>query len=141
MRGETMITYDEALTTARYYRSDITQVLEYENAYVFTDLLADVLVYPDTFVKVVDLDDICRMQQVHDGCFKTFDEVPKQALTLTVSMLMKAKYHFCMVPAPTKAKAAKRMLTGEISEECPCTILRTQPGSILYLDADSSSLL
>lgn len=92
-------------------------------------------------VKVVDLDDICRMQQVHDGCFKTFDDVPKQALTLTVSMLMKAKYHFCMVPAPTKAKAAARMLNGEISEECPCTILRTQPGSILYLDGDSSSLL
>lgn len=92
-------------------------------------------------VKVVDLDDICRMQQVHDGCFKTIDEVPKQAITLTVSMLMKANYHFCMVPAPTKAKAVKRMLTGEISEECPCTILRTQPGSILYLDADSSALL
>lgn len=92
-------------------------------------------------VKVVDLDDICRMQQVHDGCFKSFDEVPKQALTLTVSMLMKARYHFCMVPAPTKAQAVKRMLTGEISEECPCTILRTQPGSILYLDKDSSSLL
>lgn len=92
-------------------------------------------------VKVVELDDTCRMQQVHDGCFAAFDEVPKYALTLTVPRLMRAKYHFCIVPAPTKAQAAKRMLTGEISEECPCTILRTQPGSILYLDADSSSLL
>lgn len=92
-------------------------------------------------VKIVDLDDVCRMQQVHDGCFKSFDEVPKQALTLTVPMLMKAKYHFCMVPAATKAKAVKRMLEGSISEDFPCTVLRTKPGSILYLDADSSSLL
>jgi glucosamine-6-phosphate deaminase len=92
-------------------------------------------------VKVVELDDTCRMQQVHDGCFAAFDEVPKYALTLTVPRLMRAKYHFCIVPAPTKAQAAKRMLTGEISEEYPCTILRTQPGSVLYLDADSSALL
>ena len=92
-------------------------------------------------VKVVKLDDVCRMQQVHDGCFATFDDVPKEALTLTIPMLMKAQYHFCMVPAPTKAKAVKRMLEGNVSEECPCTILRTKEGSILYLDADSSALL
>lgn len=92
-------------------------------------------------VKIVDLDDVCRMQQVHDGCFKTFDDVPKQALTLTVSRLMNARYHFCVVPAPTKAEAAKKMLEGEIAEACPCTILRRQPGAKLYLDKDSSALL
>ncbi len=92
-------------------------------------------------VKVVDLDDVCRMQQVHDGCFAAFDDVPAQALTLTVPRLMRAQYHFCMVPAPTKAAAAYRMLTGDISEECPCTILREQPNAVLYLDADSSRLL
>ncbi len=92
-------------------------------------------------VKVVELDDVCRMQQVHDGCFEKIEDVPKEALTLTIPMLMKAQYHFCMVPAITKANAVKRMLTGDIKEDCPCTILRTKPGSILYLDSDSSSLL
>ena len=92
-------------------------------------------------VKIVELDDTCRMQQVHDGCFKAFDEVPTHALTLTVPRLMRAKYHFCVVPAPTKAAAAKRMLSGSIAEECPCTILRTRPDAILYLDRDSSALL
>ncbi len=92
-------------------------------------------------VKVVELDDTCRMQQVHDGCFDTFDAVPTHALTLTVPRLMRATYHFCMVPAPTKAPAVKRMLTGEISEDCPCTILRRQPHATLYLDGDSSALL
>lgn len=92
-------------------------------------------------VKIVELDDVCRMQQVHDGCFAALNEVPTHALTLTVPRLMRASYQFCMVPSATKAPAAKRMLTGSISEECPCTILRRQPNAILYLDKDSSALL
>ena len=92
-------------------------------------------------VKIVGLDDICRMQQVHDGCFAEISNVPTHAVTLTVPRLMKAKYHFCMVPAATKAKAVKRMLEGKIEEACPCTILREKELSTLYLDKDSSSLL
>lgn len=92
-------------------------------------------------VKVVKLDEICRMQQVHDGCFAAIDDVPTHALSLTVPTLMKPKYRFCMVPAPTKANAVKAMLNDSIDEHCPCTILRRSPGSILYLDADSSALL
>ena len=92
-------------------------------------------------VKVVKLDEVCRMQQVHDGCFQSIDEVPTHALSLTVPALMAAKYRFCVVPAPTKANAAKAMLNDAIDEHCPCTILRMTPGSILYLDADSSALL
>ena len=69
------------------------------------------------------------------------DEVPTHALSLTVPALMAAKYRFCVVPAPTKANAAKAMLNDAIDEHCPCTILRRTPGSILYLDADSSALL
>ena len=92
-------------------------------------------------MKPVKLDDVCRMQQVHDGCFQSIDEVPTHALSLTVPALMAAKYRFCVVPAPTKANAAKAMLNDAIDEHCPCTILRRTPGSILYLDADSSALL
>ncbi len=112
-----------------------------ENGHIAFNDPAFALFHDPKDVKVVELDDICRMQQVHDGCFKTINDVPKEALTLTIPMLMKAEHHFCMVPAPTKAKAVKRMLEGEISEECPCTILRTKKGSVLYLDSDSSSLL
>lgn len=92
-------------------------------------------------VKIVKLDEVCRMQQVHDGCFRSIDEVPTHALSLTVPALMAAKYRFCVVPAPTKANAAKAMLNDAIDEHCPCTILRRTSGSILYLDADSSALL
>ncbi len=92
-------------------------------------------------VKVVPLDEVCRQQQVNDGCFKSIDEVPKNALTLTCPTLVKAPYLFCIVPAKTKANAVKRTLQGEINEECPATILRKQPCATLYLDGDSSALL
>lgn len=92
-------------------------------------------------VKPVSLDEVCRMQQVNDGCFASIDEVPKWALTLTVPALMNATYNFCVVPASTKANAVKRTVEGEINEECPATILRQKDNAILYCDADSSALL
>lgn len=95
---------------------------------------------PET-VKIVKLEEVCRMQQVHDGCFAALEEVPTHAMTLTVPALMRAKYRFCVVPGPTKAKAVRAMLYDGIDERCPCTILRRTPGSTLYLDADSSALL
>ncbi len=92
-------------------------------------------------VKVVRLDEVCRMQQVHDRCFARIDDVPTHALTLTVPTLTAPQYRFCVVPAPTKAEATRAMLNDPINERCPCTILRRTPGSFLYLDADSSALL
>ncbi|MBR2988372.1 MAG: glucosamine-6-phosphate deaminase [Clostridia bacterium] len=92
-------------------------------------------------VKPVKLDEVCRNQQVNDGCFKSIDEVPTHALTLTCPTLVSAPHLFCIVPAPTKASAVKRTLTGSIDESCPASILRTRDGAILYLDKDSSSLL
>jgi glucosamine-6-phosphate deaminase len=92
-------------------------------------------------VKIVGLDDICRNQQVHDGCFAKVEDVPTHAMTLTVPRLSRATYHFCVVPASTKANAVFRMLNGDINEECPATILRTIPKSVLYLDPDSSAIL
>ena len=92
-------------------------------------------------VKVVGLDEVCRMQQVHDGCFEKLDDVPEFALTLTIPTLMAAEYNFCVVPAASKAEAVKRTVHGEISEECPATIMRRKKNCIMYCDKDSSSLL
>ena len=92
-------------------------------------------------VKPVALDDICRNQQVHDGCFAHIDEVPKTAITLTVPTLFAGKHLFCIVPAKTKALAVCTTLTDGISERCPATILRRHPSAVLYLDGDSSALL
>ena len=92
-------------------------------------------------IKPVELDDICRMQQVHDKCFPTLEDVPKYALTLTVPTLMSASYLVCTVPGPTKAAAVKAMLTGPISETCPATILRHHKNAVMFLDQDSAEQL
>lgn len=93
------------------------------------------------WVKAVALDGICRQQQVNDGCFKSIDDVPTHAMTLTVPTLVKAPYLFCIVPAKTKAKAVYETLNGSIDEHCPATVLRLHDNAKLYLDNESSKLL
>ena len=92
-------------------------------------------------VKPVPLDEVCRNQQVNDGCFATIDDVPKTAITLTVPTLFAGDHLFCIVPAKTKANAVRDTLCGEIGEHCPATILRRHASAVLYLDSDSSALL
>ena len=92
-------------------------------------------------VKPVKLDEVCRQQQVNDGCFKTIDDVPKYAMTVTIPGLLAAKYNFCVVPAATKANAVKNTVYGEIGEWCPATSLRNKDNAILYCDSDSAKYL
>lgn len=92
-------------------------------------------------VKVVELDQKCRQQQVNDGCFRVIDEVPTHALTLTIPALMSCDCVFCIVPSKTKAEAVYNTIKGEVNEKCPASILKTHKNAILYLDADSGSLV
>lgn len=92
-------------------------------------------------VKPVRLDEVCRQQQVNDGCFASIEKVPTHAMTLTVPTLVKAPYLFCIVPASTKARAVYETLNGSIDEHCPASILRTHDNAKLYLDNESSKLL
>ena len=92
-------------------------------------------------VKVVDLDETCRMQQVNDGCFASIDKVPIHALTLTVPALMSGRYLFCMVPAKTKAWAVYHTIKDLVSETIPATCLRTHGNAVLYTDVESAGML
>lgn len=89
-------------------------------------------------IKIVELDDVCRLQQVHDGCFPDFDSVPKYALSLTIPTLMSAKHLICTVPASTKVEAVYRTLNWEITEKCPATIMRKHSDARMYLDVNSA---
>jgi len=92
-------------------------------------------------IKKVELDEVCRQQQVNDGCFKKLDDVPKYALTLTVPTLFNADYLFCTVPAPTKADAVYKTVNNDINEQLPATIMRKHNNAIMYCDKDSGSKL
>lgn len=89
-------------------------------------------------VKIVALDDICRRQQVDDGCFPGISEVPERAVTLTIPRLLAADRLFCVVPGPQKREAVRRALHDPVGEACPGTALRTHPDCTLYLDAGSN---
>lgn len=98
--------------------------------------------FKDTrLVKLVKLDEACRMQQVGEGAFATLELVPRFAYTLTVPALCGAKRMACVVPEKRKAVAVRDALLGPIETRCPASILREQAHATLYLDADSASLL
>ncbi|HBY62235.1 MAG TPA: glucosamine-6-phosphate deaminase [Solibacterales bacterium] len=92
-------------------------------------------------VKVVDLDLVCREQQVHDGAFASLADVPMKALTVSVRRIMQVPRLVVVVPGPRKAAAIRAALEGPITTECPASILRTHPNAALFLDRDSASLL
>jgi glucosamine-6-phosphate deaminase len=92
-------------------------------------------------VKPVRLDHACRVQQVHDGCFSSIDDVPTHAYTLTIPALLAAPTVSLCVPGPRKAEAVRATLRDPISEACPATALRRHPGAVLHLDPDSAALV
>jgi glucosamine-6-phosphate deaminase len=85
-------------------------------------------------VKVVELDEACRIQQVNDGCFPSLEKVPSKAITLTVPALMKGHHLFCVVLGDKKSEAVKNTLTGPISSSCPASILTTHPNCKFYFN-------
>lgn len=90
------------------------------------------------WVKVVKLADASRRQQVGEGHFRTMDQVPTHAITLTIPALLAAKRVLAIVPEARKADAVDRALRGPISEACPGSILRHAPHAHLFLDSDSA---
>lgn len=93
------------------------------------------------FMKVVTLDEVCRNQQVNDGCFESLSHVPKNAFTLTIPAILSATYIYCMVPGKTKAEAVKATLFEPISEVCPASVLRKHDCAKLYIDVDSAAMI
>jgi glucosamine-6-phosphate deaminase len=95
---------------------------------------------PDA-MKVVTLDAACREQQLAEGWFEKFEDVPKRALTLTIPTMLKVPKLIVSVPGKRKAQSVRRTLEDPISTDCPATILRAHPDVTIYLDEESASAL
>lgn len=93
------------------------------------------------WVKLVTLDEACKMQQIGEGWFPTMEDVPIQALTVTIPAILNSKTISCVVPDERKAQAVYNTLYHSISTECPATILRKHPDIRLFLDKGSASKL
>ncbi|MCI8576370.1 MAG: glucosamine-6-phosphate deaminase [Lachnospiraceae bacterium] len=130
--------YEKLLKT---YSPDLIFLGIGENGHLaFNDPAAADFDDPET-IKVVELEDVCRQQQVNDGCFACFEDVPRKAVTMTMSFIQSVPQVICCVPAGRKANAVKNALYGPVSVACPASILRRHPAAELYLDADSASLI
>jgi glucosamine-6-phosphate deaminase len=92
-------------------------------------------------VRAVDLDDVCRMQQVHDGAFAHLDDVPRAALSLTVPLILRIPRALIFVSGEKKAMAVKAALGGPLSETCPASALRQHPNANMFLDQAAAARL
>jgi glucosamine-6-phosphate deaminase len=90
---------------------------------------------------IVNLDEVCRQQQVGEGWFPDLAAVPRQAISISIHQLMKAKEIISVVPDLRKARAVAACLDGAVSPDAPASVLRLHPNAWLYLDNDSASLL
>ena len=91
------------------------------------------------WVKLVELDEACRKQQLGEGWFPTLEDVPKEALTLTIPAILRCKAISCVVPDQRKAEAVYQALYADISTRCPASILRTHPEVVMFLDEAAAS--
>lgn len=93
------------------------------------------------WVKPVEIDDTSRHQQVRDGAFDRFEDVPRIALTVTMSTIRACRAISLVVPGPQKARAVAATLDGPITAACPASVLRGHSDAVLFVDKDAASLI
>lgn len=92
-------------------------------------------------VKIVQLTQATRQQQVDGSSFANLETVPQYAYTLTIPTICSAQKILCLAPGKHKAEVVNQMLQGSINVDCPASILRKQKQATLFLDRDSASLI
>jgi len=84
---------------------------------------------------VVKLSDQTR--EANARFFESPDRVPTHAITMGVGTILKAKMILLVVKGADKADIVHRALTGEITTECPASLLQTHPHLVVLLDAEA----
>jgi glucosamine-6-phosphate deaminase len=90
---------------------------------------------------VVQLDERCRRQQLGEGWFETLEQVPAQAISMSIRQILKSKRLVVTVPDRRKAEAVKNALEGPVTPDCPASILREHPNCSMFLDEPAGALL
>lgn len=94
----------------------------------------------ESYITVV-LDEACRRQQLGEGWFKNLNEVPDQAISMSIRQILKSKAIICTVPDSRKAEAVKKVIEGKVTPDVPASILQKHPLTMLYLDENAAALL
>jgi glucosamine-6-phosphate deaminase len=125
----------------RAYPADMVALGWGENGHIAFNDPPYALFDDPVWVKVIELAEASRRQQVGEGHFASLAEVPTHAITLTIPALLAPKQILCIVPEARKAEAVRACLTEPISEDRPGSILRRVGHARLYLDVESAAQL
>ena len=141
VNGEGNVEENIAILTEELEKApiDVALVGIGENAHIaFNDPPADF--ETDKAYIIVNLDQTCKQQQVNEGWFGSLDEVPAQAISMTVPQILKSRTIITIVPGIRKSDAIQKTLSAEtVTNLVPATILKTHPDWNLFLDGDSAS--
>jgi glucosamine-6-phosphate deaminase len=91
--------------------------------------------------RVVRLDERCRGQQFGEGWFKRLEDVPSEAISMTIPQIMKSDAIVLSAPDRRKAEAVRNTLEGPVTPIVPASILQRHPACHLFLDPESAGLL
>lgn len=140
VNGEGDVEANIAALTARIREApiDVGAIGIGENGHIaFNDPPADF--DTEASYKVVNLDERCKRQQVGEGWFATVDDVPKQAISMTVKQIMACESIVSVVPHAVKEEAVKNTLERDVTNLVPATIMKTHPDFNLFLDSESAA--
>jgi len=119
---------------------DVAMIGIGENGHLaFNDPPADF--QTDAAYLVVELDEACRRQQFGEGWFPTLDDVPTQAISMSIPQIMRSRRIICTVPDERKARAVQAAVEGPVTPDVPASILQRHAAATLYLDEPAASLL
>ena len=90
---------------------------------------------------VVELDEACRKQQQGEGWFPTLDDVPTQAISMSIQQILKSKQIVCSVPDERKSHAVQGAVEGSVTPDVPASILQQHNNTTIYLDEPAASRL
>ncbi|WP_101910199.1 glucosamine-6-phosphate deaminase [Marasmitruncus massiliensis] len=138
--GDTAANIAELTKQLRSAPVDVGVIGIGENGHIaFNDPPADF--DTDEAYKVVNLDERCKKQQVGEGWFATIDDVPTQAITMTIKQIMACRHIVTAVPHSVKANAIYDTVTQPVNPMVPATILKTHPDWKLFIDDASAQSL
>ena len=133
-------TVEELNKTMENHPLDVAFICIGENGHLaFNDPPAD-FDTKDPYI-VVEREKRSRRQQANEGWFKSVNEVPETAITMSIYEILSAKHIVISCPDQRKAKAVAMGLFDYINPLSPCSAIRRASDVSLFLDRQSSCLV
>ena len=90
---------------------------------------------------VVELDEMCRRQQMGEGWFATMNDVPQRAISMSCREILRSRRIIVTVPDERKSAAVACAVEGPVTPDCPASILQEHPDCSLFLDVPAAARL